>query len=274
MNGERAKLFEQISRIVIKIGSNVVTTEQNRVDSSVIEHLVEQISDLARNRGRELTIVTSGAIAAGLQVLGWKTRPTHINELQAAASVGQSRLMRVYERSFRDQGLNVGQVLLTRDIFHVPGRKENARHTLLTLIKHRAIPIINENDSVAVDEIKFGDNDRLSALVAELIQADLLIMLSNVDGLHDADPKHSRRTRIIPEVRSVAVQILALGRQGTPSSKGSGGIASKIAAAKYVTDRGILCLIADGKRAGVLQDVFDGKKVGTLFYAKKGKAKA
>lgn len=264
----RSRMFSRARRVVIKIGTSVVTTEDNRVDTSLVEHLVEQIANLVRRRRKQVLIVTSGAVAAGMQVLGWKQRPQEMKRLQAAASVGQSRLMRVYERSFRDQGRNVGQVLLTRDIFHIPGRKENARQTLQTLLDYGVIPVINENDSVAVEEMRFGDNDKLSALVAELVDADLLVMLTDVDGLHTEDPRHGRKTEVIPEVKTFARDILGLG-SSSASDKGRGGMKSKMEAARYLTEKGKACLIANGKQAGIISRIFRGEPVGTLFHPKK-----
>ncbi|MGC9066244.1 MAG: glutamate 5-kinase, partial [Candidatus Ratteibacteria bacterium] len=186
---DRKKFIKKIKKVVIKIGTNVLTSVGHRLDTSLMEHLGQQICWLIED-GRQVIIVTSGAIGAGMQILGWKRRPSKIEKLQAAASVGQSRLMRFYERIFREEGYNVGQVLLTRDIFESKERKANALATLETLLSYKIIPIINENDAVASEEIKFGDNDQLSAMVVELIKADALILLSDVDGFYDADPKN------------------------------------------------------------------------------------
>ncbi|MCM8830324.1 MAG: glutamate 5-kinase, partial [Candidatus Omnitrophica bacterium] len=194
---ERLRIFKGIRKVVIKIGTNVLTSANNRLDLSIIEHLVEQICYLIEEKGVKVIIVTSGAIAAGMQLLGWKKRPQDISSLQAAASVGQSRLMRVYDRLFREEGINVGQILLTRDVFTMPVRRRNARETIQTLLKLNVVPIINENDSVAVDEIKVGDNDILSSYVAELISADMLIIITDVDGLSFSDPKKRSSTKII-----------------------------------------------------------------------------
>jgi len=264
---ERSLFLRQCRRIVIKIGTQVATTRDNRVDTSTLEHIVQQVAELVKNEKRQVIIVTSGAVAAGMQVLGWKKRPASINYLQAAASVGQSRLMRVYERSFRDLGINVGQVLLTRDLFHVPQRRTNAQQTLLTLLNFGVIPIINENDSVAVEELKFGDNDTLAALVTELLDAHLLLILTDVAGLYDRDPKAGQAT-LISEVRNFNRKIMALGKIASGSGKGLGGIASKLKAARYVTERGAVCIIAHGKRTSTIPAVMSGKQVGTFFWPK------
>ena len=261
----RKGIFLKTKRIVIKIGTQVLTGENNRLDTSVMEHLVEQICYLIEEKEKEVIIVTSGAIAAGMQVLGWKKRPVQLNRLQAAASVGQSRLMRVYERLFREEGLNVGQILLTGDIFSNPERKKNARHTLDTLLKYKVIPVINENDSVAVEEIKFGDNDKLSALVTDIVDADILLIISDVDGFYDKDPKINSKKKIIYEIGKIGNDIVEIAQKGSPSEKGAGGIKSKVESAKYVTEKGKYCVIANGKRPWVIKDIFDGKRIGTLF---------
>lgn len=266
---KRKELFSNFKRIVIKIGTNVLTTENNRLDTSIIEHLVEQISWLIKKKNKEVIIVTSGAIAAGMQVLNWNKRPKKLNMLQAAASVGQSRLMRVYERLFKEEGLNVGQILLTRDIFMIPERKKIAKDTLTTLLKYKIIPIINENDSVAVEEIKFGDNDILSSFVVDLLDADLLVILSDINGVYTHDPKE-KEGKIIKEVRNIE-KLEKMIKIGTPSEKGVGGIRSKIDAAKFVTEKGKYCVILNGKENWNIKKLFEGKKIGTIFYPDGGR---
>ncbi|HOK57189.1 MAG TPA: glutamate 5-kinase [bacterium] len=261
---KKNKVFSNLKRIVIKIGTNVLTTESNRLDTSIIEHIVEQISYLVKKENKEIIIVTSGAIAAGMQILGWEKRPKKISMLQAAASVGQSRLMRTYERLFREEGLNVGQILLTRDVLTIPERRVYARNTLLTLLKYKVIPIINENDSVAVEEIKFGDNDILSSYVVDLIDADILIILSDVDGVFTNDPKRNKGKiiREIIEINEIENKI----KIGLPSKKGTGGIKSKIEAAKFVTANNKYCVILNGKKINCIKKLFSGEKIGTIFY--------
>lgn len=265
---KREEIFDGVKRVVIKIGTNVLTTESNRLDTSIIEHIVEQIAYLVEKKNKEIIIVTSGAIAAGLQILNWKKRPKKLNMLQAAASVGQSRLMRTYERLFREEGLNVGQILLTRDVFTDNTRKKYAKDTLNTLLKYKVIPIINENDSVAVEEIKFGDNDILASYVVDLIDAELLIILSDVDGIFTDDPK-KRKGKLIEEVRKIE-RLEKIVKFGLPSEKGIGGIKSKIEAAKFVTSRGKYCVILNGKKNWSIKKLFDGEKIGTMFFPLNG----
>jgi glutamate 5-kinase len=265
---KRKDIFKDFKRVVVKIGTQVLTTENNRLDMSVIEHIVEQVCFLVRERKSEVIIVTSGAIAAGMQVLGWEKRPLHINKLQGAASIGQSRLMRVYERLFKEEGMNVGQILLTRDIFTIPVRKNNAKETITTLLSLGVIPIINENDSVAVDEIRFGDNDTLSALVAELLDVDILVMVTDVDGLSYKDPKRQKGSRVISIVKDLD-KVDKTVSSGPPSRMGSGGMKSKIAAARNVTQKGKFCIILNGKRLWSIKRAFEGENIGTLFYPDK-----
>ena len=261
---KRGKIFRGVKTVVIKIGTNVLTSTNNRLDLSIIEHLVEQVCYLIKERKIKVIIVTSGAIGAGMQLLGWKKRPVEISKLQAAASVGQSRLMRVYDRLFREEGINVGQILLTRDVFTMAERKKNARETIQTLLKLNVIPIINENDSVAVDEIKVGDNDILSAYVAELVSADMLVIITDVDGLSYGDPKRKSDSRVISVVDNFSIAE-KLVKDSSPSGYGTGGMKSKVSAARYVNDRGIYCVILNGKKLWCLKKAFKGEKIGTLF---------
>ncbi|MDD3726617.1 MAG: glutamate 5-kinase [Candidatus Ratteibacteria bacterium] len=261
---KREKIFKGVKRVVIKIGTNVLTSANNRLDLSIIEHLVEQVCYLIKEKGIKVIIVTSGAIGAGMQILGWKKRPMEISKLQAAASVGQSRLMRVYDRLFREEGINVGQILLTRDAFTISERRKNARETINTLLALNVVPIINENDSVAVEEIKVGDNDILSAYVAELSSADMLIIITDVDGLSSGDPKQKSNSEVIHMVDNLP-EVEKLVKNSSPSGYGTGGMKSKISAAKYVTDRGIYCVILNGKKMWSIKKAFKGGKIGTLF---------
>ncbi|MCX8082063.1 MAG: glutamate 5-kinase [bacterium] len=265
---ERDKIFRGIKKIVIKIGTNVLTSSNNRLDLSIIEHLVEQICYLIKNKKVKVIIVTSGAIGAGMQILGWRKRPKEISKLQAAASVGQSRLMRIYDRLFREEGINVGQILLTRDVFTVPVRKNNARETIQNLLKLNAVPIINENDSVAVDEIKVGDNDILSAYVADLISADMLMIITDVDGLSSFDPKEKSNSKVIDLITNISMAE-KLVKNSNPSGYGTGGMKSKVTAAKYVTEKGIYCIILNGKKLWSIKKAFKGEKIGTFFIARR-----
>ncbi|MCM8764815.1 MAG: glutamate 5-kinase [Candidatus Omnitrophica bacterium] len=265
---EKKNVIKRVKRIVIKIGTNVLTSVGHRLDTSLMEHLGQQICWLMKKR-RQVIVVTSGAIGAGMQILGWQRRPSKMEKLQAAASVGQSRLMRFYERIFREEGYNVGQVLLTRDIFESKERRENALATLETLLSFRIVPIINENDAVASEEIRFGDNDQLSAMVVELVKANMLILLSDVDGLYDADPKNGGRVKLIPEVHQITEDYISIARNGTSSILGRGGMVSKLLAIKKVHELGCMGIIANGKRPWVIRDIFLGKNVGTVFIPEK-----
>ncbi|NLG12495.1 MAG: glutamate 5-kinase [Elusimicrobia bacterium] len=261
---ERKNIFQGLNKVVVKIGTSVLTSSNNRLDLSVIEHLVEQVCILIKEKGVKVAMVSSGAIGAGMQLLGWEKRPAEISQLQAAASIGQSRLMRVYERFFRDEGINVGQILLTRDVFTMPVRENNARKTMQTLFELKVVPIINENDSIAVDEIKVGDNDTLSAYVADLISADMLIMITDVNGLSCEDPKKNSNSKVIDLVEdfSKAEQMV---KNTSTSGCGTGGMRSKVSAARYVAERGIYCVILNGKKMWSITEAFKGENIGTLF---------
>jgi len=247
-------------RIVIKIGSSLFCS-QDRLDASRVEHIAAQVAGLVKE-GKEVVLVTSGAIALGMSALNLVSRPKELVYLQAAAAVGQHELMDAYRRFFSKAGLNCGQVLLTWEDFDQRSRYLNAKNTLLTLLKLKVIPVINENDTISTDEIKFGDNDRLSALVASLIGADLLIILSDVEGLLDADKQVIRLVdKITPAIRALAC----------PTSRKTcvGGMITKIEAARIATDSGIACVIASGRKEDVIASVIKNPfTAGTLFLAK------
>jgi len=259
---KRNEFIKKAKRIVIKIGTNVLTTKTNRLDTSIIEHLVEQITHLIKKEKKEIIIVSSGAISSGMQVLNWKKKPTQINELQAVASIGQGKLMGTYERIFKEEGINVGQILLTRDIFMNQKRAKIAKETILTLLKHKIVPIVNENDSVAIEEIKFGDNDILSSYVANLIEADILILITNVDGLYKN--YLDKKGGVIREIKDIE-KLKNISSLEKTSKKGTGGMKSKVSAAKYVTGKGIYCLILNGKKMWNIKKAFKGEKTGTIF---------
>lgn len=253
-------------RLVVKVGSSSLTHATGKLNLGGIERIVRQVAD-AVNSGREVVLVSSGAIGAGLGKLGWKRRPATIPEKQAAAAVGQSLLMQIYERVFGEYGLTVAQVLLTREDVADRRRYLNARTTLLTLLSYGVVPIINENDTVAVDEIKFGDNDTLSALVASLISADLLVLLSDIDGLYTTDPRQDPAARLIPLVEEVTPEVESLAG-GAGTDRGTGGMATKLQAAKIATSSGVSMVIANAARPLVLQDILAGAEVGTSFPAR------
>ncbi len=246
--------------MVVKIGTNALTNTTGRFHRAHFERLAQELLGLAQTR--ELIIVSSGAIALGVERLGLATKPKDVPGKQACAAVGQSRLMRAWEEALDPRV--VAQVLLTHSDVQDRRRYLNARHTLERLISERVIPVINENDTVSVDEIKFGDNDTLAGLVAGLVNADALVVLSDVEGLYDADPRSNPKAQLISTVTGVTRAMLAAAG-GTGSAVGTGGMATKLRAAARVSELGIRCVIAAGQSAGNLGRVFSGEEVGTLF---------
>lgn len=252
----RKELLRNVRRVVVKVGTSILTTSTNRLDTSYMEELTEEIAALRRDN-RQVALVTSGAIAAGMKILGLTRRPGKLPALQAAAAVGQSNLMRTYERLFREQGFAVGQILLTADIVLEPERFQNARNTLHSLFSFNVIPIINENDAVAVEEIRFGDNDTLSALVAKLVDADLLIVLSDVDGF-------LLKGKVVSEISVISPSLMAEAG-GSKSEKTRGGMATKLEAARMVTREGKPVVVANGRRKRALTRILAGEEIGTIF---------
>ena len=257
----RPELLKNVSRIVVKLGTGVLTDSRKQLDPAQVEMLVAQVAE-QRTAGKEIVIVTSGAVGAGMGVLGFEKRPGELAELQACAAIGQSRLMATYERLFSKFDLKVAQVLLTHEDLEHHERHLNARNTLVSLLNHGVIPIINENDAVSFTELKFGDNDKLSALVASLLPADLLIILTTVDGVIEnfgrADP------RTIPTIERVDETVENISG-GTTSATAVGGMASKIQAAKIVMRSGIPLVIASGKKKAVLARILAGIEEGTIL---------
>jgi glutamate 5-kinase len=249
------------SRIVVKVGTGLLADARKQLDPAQMEQIVSQVAAQCR-AGRELVLVSSGAVGAGMGALGFEKRPVELSELQACAAVGQSRLMALYAELFGRYGLQVGQVLLTHDDLEDHDRHLNARNTLVTLLGRGVVPIINENDAVSYTELKFGDNDRLSALVASLIGADLLVILTTVDGLIENFGKPNART--VPTVERIDATIEKLAG-GTTSPTSIGGMATKVQAARIVTRAGIPMVIACGRKQGVLARVLNGEVEGTLF---------
>lgn len=249
----RTEILANVRRLVVKLGTGLLTDEQNHLATGRIETLAAQLAALHQQK-RQVLVVSSGAIGAGMAALGLKQRPKQLPELQAAAAVGQSKLMAVYDEVFAKHGIQVAQVLLTHDDLKDRARHLNARNTLETLLARAVVPIINENDTVAVDEIKFGDNDRLGALTATLVDADLLVILSHVEGLLD------RHGRLIPVVAEITREIEALAG-GTDRLTSVGGMKSKIEAAKIVTRSGIPMIIANELKG----------EAGTIFLPRAGK---
>jgi glutamate 5-kinase len=264
---DRKNLFAKARRIVIKVGSAVLTGSGEGLDQKRIEQLTGEIAAIM-DRKCEVVIVSSGAIAAGLAKLGLKkTKGMPLPLKQAAAAVGQSGLMWMYEKTFGAHGKKVAQVLLTRDDLSNRQRFLNARNTLQTLLEYGVVPIINENDTVAVDEIKFGDNDNLSGMVVHLADAGLLVILSDIDGLYTADPRLHPTAELIPVVARITAD-MERGAGDAQTLIGTGGMRSKIMAAKKVGAYGVPMVIINGRKQGSLQALFDGKDIGTLFLPK------
>jgi glutamate 5-kinase len=262
MTAIRKEILANVKKVLIKIGSAVLTGE-NGLDLQIIEQLVDEIAELT-SKGYQAVIVTSGAIASGKHRMGITGKLKSIPQKQAAAAIGQGRLMRVYSNAFGKHGLYVAQILLTMSDIADRKRFLNIRNTLSTLMDWGVITIINENDTVAVDEIKFGDNDNLAAMIASIIDAHLLINLTSAEGLYDSNPAHSKKAKLIPLVKEITEEIEeAAEEEGTAA--GTGGMKSKVMAAKKVTALGIPYIIAPGKEKGILQAVISGKEKGTLF---------
>lgn len=262
----RDQVLKQARRIVVKIGSSLVSSREAGLEPERIDRLADDIA-LLRSAGREVLIVSSGAIVSGINKLALKEYPKSLPVKQAAAAVGQSRLMWAYEKSFERLGLKVAQILLTHHDLADRRRFLNARHTLTALIEFQVIPIINENDTVAVDEIRVGDNDTLAAEVAHLVDADLLVILSDIDGLFTEDPRKSPSARLIPLVTDINEDIER--RAGVSVTFGAtGGMATKVRAAKKVGEYGVATLIVNGQTRGLLPQILSGIPGGTLFLAK------
>ncbi|MDD2206623.1 MAG: glutamate 5-kinase [Aminobacterium sp.] len=255
--------LKSCKRVVIKVGTSTVTHSTGKINLLRMETLAREISDL-QSSGRDVCLISSGAVGAGVGKINFPDRPKTLPEKQALAAIGQGRLVHMYEKFFSEYGKTVAQVLLTRDVFSNRLRYLNARHTLLTLFDFAVVPIINENDTVAVDEIKFGDNDTLSAMVSCLIDADLLIILSDIDGLFSDDPRINPEAHLLPVVEEVSQELLAHSR--TKGSKhSSGGMFTKLAAARIVMTSGIPMIIANNKEPNILRRLLDGENLGTLF---------
>lgn len=255
--------FKDARRIVVKVGTSSITYDTGMVNIRQIEKLCRILADI-KNSGREVVLVTSGAIAVGASKLGLKHKPRTIPEKQAAAAVGQCELMYIYDKHFIEYHHKVAQILLTRDIFDSDERRGHAVNTMETILEQGVIPIVNENDSVSVEEIRIGDNDTLSALVASLVHADALILLSDIDGLFESDPHENPDAEIIPCVTAIDRHIEAIAG-GAGSSRGTGGMATKIAAAKICFDAGCTMAIINSNRLEGIYDLLEGRQVGTIF---------
>jgi len=250
-------------KIVIKVGTSLLTYENGMINLQRMEKLVRVMADL-HNSGKELILVSSGAVGMGMGMLGLEERPRDLVKKQALAAIGQVGLIRLYQKFFDEYHKTVAQVLLTRDGIENPVRRKNARNTLLQLIEMGIIPVVNENDTVSTDEIEFGDNDTLSAAVATLVHSELLMILTDTDGVFTSDPHIHRTARKVPKVMNASDDLKNVDMNGS-SKMGSGGMASKVAAAELCREHNVDVIIADGTDPGTILDVLDGKDLGTFF---------
>jgi glutamate 5-kinase len=252
------------NRVVIKIGTTSLTNPKGGIDYRKIESLAWVLSDI-RSKGKEIILVSSGSIAVGAERLKMPERPRDIKGKQAASSVGQAILMQFYENFFMQYNQIVAQILITKDELSNGSRVENAKNTFNTLLSWGVIPIVNENDTISIEELGFSDNDTLSAYVAELVNADVLILLSDIDGLYDSDPNKNTDAKLISDVRLITADVEAAAGSSA-SDFGTGGMHTKITAAKAVSKKGIATVISSGEDPKILFDILDGKDVGTIIY--------
>ena len=255
--------IKDAKRIVVKVGTSTLLYPNGKINLYRIEHLARELSDLA-SQGREVILVTSGAIGAGMVRMGLSERPDSMQEKQALASVGQVLLMHLYDKFFTEYGQVAGQVLLTKENFANHNQYINARNTLMAMLKNGIIPVINENDAVTVAEVKIGDNDTLSATVAAIVDADVLIILSDIDGVYDANPQTHPEAKLLSEIKEITSGVEAMAG-GAGSAVGTGGMATKIEAAKIATAAGVTMFIASGGENGMLGRIIAGEDVGTVF---------
>lgn len=252
-------------RIVIKVGTSTLTYGTGKMNLKRIDQMAMILSDL-RNQGKEIILVSSGAIGVGVGKLGLKERPSVTREIQAVSAVGQCELMYLYDKMFSEYNNTVAQILLTKDDISIPKRKRNTQNTITTLLEMGIIPVVNENDTVAIDEIEIGDNDTLSALVAEFVDADLLILFSDIDGLYSADPHTDKDAKLLPVIYDInSVKKSATGSAG---KQGTGGMVTKLEAAEIATSAGVHMIIANGNNMSALYDILDAEPAGTLFVSK------
>ncbi|NLW00740.1 MAG: glutamate 5-kinase [Clostridiales bacterium] len=261
--GDIVEEFKKAETIVIKVGTSTITHNNGTINFYVVEKLVRVLSDL-KNENKNVVLVTSGAIGVGCSRMRLNKKPDSLPEKQALAAIGQVNLMHVYSKLLNEYGQIASQVLLTKDVIEDEQRKINAVNTFNTLFRYGSIPIVNENDTVATEEIEFGDNDTLSAIVAVLINADLLILLSDIDGLYDKNPKHYPDAKLIPVVRCITNEIEKIS-QNTDNSFGTGGMITKLAAARICNSHGIPMVIANGDNPYNICRIIDGEPVGTVF---------
>lgn len=261
--------LRRAKRIVVKVGTSTITYANGKRNFSQIDRLARELSDL-QNQGKQMILVSSGAVAVGVDRLGLPAKPATIPGKQAAAAVGQGVLMHTYEKLFADYGQVVAQVLITRTEAIDRHRYTNCRNTFMTLLQQGVIPIVNENDVVALDELKIGDNDNMSALVAGIVDADLVIILSDIDGLYTANPATHPEARLVHVVQEITPEVEA-SAGGVGSSRGTGGMATKIQAAKAATSSGIQLVIASGTEKNAIPRILQGEELGTLFVSRENR---
>lgn len=267
----RKALLSHVKRVVVKIGSGVLSTDAG-LDEARVAAIAEDVCRLLAS-GLEVIVVSSGAVAAGKGQLGIVGRPQTIPQKQAAAAIGQTRIIGEYKETFLVHNYNVAQVLLTRDDLSNRRRYLNARNTMMTLLEYGVTPIVNENDTVVVEELRFGDNDNLSALITSLVEADLLIILSDVDGFYDSNPVENPRARLLPVIERVTAEIEAMGSSAV-GTLGTGGMVTKLKAAKRAALSGVGTLIVDGRQPKILQRIFAGEELGSYFLPSQSKLTA
>ncbi|WP_206460812.1 glutamate 5-kinase [Anaerovorax sp. IOR16] len=260
------ELIEDSRKIVIKLGSNTLSDENGEVNRKTLHNIVEQINELIQ-KGKQVILVSSGAGICGVGAINKWSRKGDINYKQALCAIGQVELMMAYKEFFKEYGIHVGQLLLTRDDFADPKRNLHIRNTLFTLVDEGVVPIVNENDSVSVDEIKIGDNDTLSALTANLWNADLLILFSDIDGVYEKNPKDHPKAELIEEIYDIDGLLQEIDTRGT-NQFGTGGILTKIEAARRVNAYGIPMILANGKKMDILRKIADDAEKGTVFFGK------
>ena len=264
MNYER---LTQVKRVVIKVGTSSLTYETGKLNIKKIESIVRVVSDL-RNRGIQVVLVSSGAVGAGVGKLNLPEKPSDTRKKQALAAIGQATLVSIYDRFFSEYGHSSAQVLLTKFILDDEERYQNTHNTFETMFEYGVIPIVNENDVISTYELEFGDNDTLSAYIAKLVEAELLVILSDIDGLYDSNPQVNSDAKLIPVVEKVDESVYAIAG-GAGSRRGTGGMVTKLKAAEIVNPAGIDMIITNGAYPERVYDIFDGKQTGTLFVGEK-----
>lgn len=260
------------NKIVVKVGTSTLTYANGKINYRRIEHLCKVLADL-QNQGNKIVLVSSGAIGIGVGKLGLKCRPTETKEKQALAAIGQCELMFMYDKIFGEYNHTIAQILLTKYDVETVQKRQNILNSMETLLDMDIIPIINENDTVAIDELEganIGDNDMLSAIVAKLISADKLIVLTDIDGLYDKNPKIFPQAKKFDVVEEITDEIMSMAK-GTGSNRGTGGMITKLSAAAYANEAGIDCYVVNGENPAVLYDITEGKNIGTLFKSNKSK---